>query len=58
MNKYIIFYATSNCYDSVIVDAESLDDASEIAQAFSCAHAVTIIGIFNQTCYLKIHPYE
>lgn len=58
MNRYIIFYATSKCYDSVVIDAESLSDAFETAQAFSRVHAVSIIGIFNQTCYFKIHPYE
>lgn len=58
MNRYIIFYATSKCYDSVVVDAESLGDAFETAQAFSRVHAVSIIGIFNQTCYFEIHPYE
>lgn len=58
MERFIIFYATSTHYDSVVVDAESLDDAFETAQAFSRVHAVAIIGIFDQTHYFEIHPYE
>lgn len=58
MNRYIIFYVTSKSYDSVVVDAESLDDAFETARAFSRVHAVTIMGIFDQTCYFKIYPHE
>lgn len=58
VKKYIVFYATSKCYDSVIVDAESLSDAFEIAQAFSRVYAATILGVFDQVYYFKIHPYE
>lgn len=58
MKKYIIFYVTSKSYDSVVVDAESLDDAFETARVFSRVHAVAIMGIFDQTCYFKIHPHE
>ncbi len=57
MKRFIIFYATSNCYDSVVVDAESLDDACETAQAFSRAHAVTILGVFSQSHYNLLHPH-
>lgn len=31
MKRFIIFYATSNYYDSVNIDADSLDDAFETA---------------------------
>lgn len=58
MNRFIIFYATSRSYDSVVVDAESLDDAYEIAQSFSRAYAVTILGVFFQSFYVNLHPYE
>ena len=58
MKRFIIFYATSNCYDSVVVDADSLDDAFEIAQSFSRMHAVTILGVFEQNHYSKLHPHE
>ena len=58
MNRYIIFYVTSKSYDSVVVDAESLADAFETAQAFSRVHAVDIIGIFDRTHYFEIHPRE
>lgn len=58
MDRYIIFYATSKRYDSVIVDAESLDGAFETARAFSRAYAVTILGVFSQYFYLKLHSYE
>lgn len=57
-SKYIIFYATSKIYDSVVVDAESLDDAFKIAKSFSRVHAVTIIGVFSQSSYINLHPYE
>lgn len=56
MKRFIIFYSTSNCYDSVVVDAESLDDAYEIAQAFSRVHAVTILGVFSQSHYCHLNP--
>ena len=57
-NRFIIFYATSNRYDSVVIDAESFTAACEIAQSFSRMHAVTILGVFEQLHYLKLHPYE
>lgn len=58
MKRFIIFYATSNCYDSVVTDADSLDDAFETAQSFSRMYAATILGVFEQIHYLKLHPYE
>lgn len=58
MKRFIIFYATSNCYDSVVIDADSLDEAFETAQSFSRMYAVTILGVFEQTYYLKFHPHE
>lgn len=58
MENFIIFYSTSKFYDSVVVDAKSLDDAFKIAKSFSRAHAVTIIGIFSQSSYIELHPHE
>lgn len=58
MESFIIFYATSKFYDSVIIDAKSLDDAFKIARSFSRVHAVTIIGVFYQSFYRDFHPYE
>jgi hypothetical protein len=60
MKRFIIFYSTSNHCDSVVVDAESLDDAYETSQAFSRAHAVTVLGVFSQShyCLLHSHSYE
>lgn len=58
MENFIIFYAAPEFYDSVTVDAESLDDAFKIAKSFSRAHAVAIIGIFSQSSYIDIHPHE
>ena len=46
MKSFIIFYATSSHYDSVVVYAESLDEAYKTAQAFSRSRSVTILGIF------------
>lgn len=51
MEKFIIFYATSTHYDSVVIDAESLDDAYEISCLFSRSYNVTIMGIFLQSSY-------
>lgn len=56
MEKFIIFYATSIYYDSVVVDAESLDDAREISRSFSRSSGVIIVGIFSQSSYLELHP--
>ena len=58
MKRFIIFYAASNCYDSVVTDADSLDDAFETAQSFSRMYAATILGVFEQTHYLKFHLHE
>lgn len=58
MKKFIIFYSNFDCYDSVVVDAKSLHDACEIAQMFSRIHSVTILGIFPQSPYIKLHPHE
>lgn len=56
--KFIIFYSNLHCYDSVVVDAKSFDDACEIARMFSCVHSVIILGVFSQSSYIKLHPYE
>lgn len=45
MKKYVIFYFLVFDYDSVYVDADSLEDASAIADAFSRKSGVTIVGI-------------
>ena len=58
MEKFIIFYSNLHCYDSVVVDAKSLDDACEIARVFSRVHSVTILGVFLQSSYIELHPYE
>lgn len=58
MKSFIIFYSTSKFYDSVIIDAESLDDAFKIAKSFSRVHAVTIVGVFYHSVYRDLHPYE
>lgn len=58
MENFIIFYATSKFYDSVVINAKSLDNAFEIAKSFSRVHAVTIIGIFLQSSYTELHPHE
>ena len=58
MKCFIIFYSDSYRYDSVYVLADSLDEASEIAQGLSRVHAITILGIFEQSLYRKLHPHE
>lgn len=45
MKKYIIFYYLVFDYDCVYVNAESLKDASAIADAFSRKSGATIVGI-------------
>lgn len=45
MKKYIIFYYLASDYDCVYVNAESLEDASATAEAFSRKFGTTIIGI-------------
>ena len=45
MKKYIIFYYLASAYDKVFVDAESLEDASATADAFSRKSGATIVGI-------------
>ena len=58
MKNYIIFYATSSHYDSVVIEAKSLDDAFETSRAFSRVYGVIILGIFLQSSYLKLYPNE
>ena len=48
MKKYVIFYCSSSDYDYVYVDAESLEDASATADAFSRKSGATIVGICPQ----------
>lgn len=45
MSKYVIFYYLASDYDCVYVNAESLKDASAIADAFSCKSGAIIVGI-------------
>lgn len=45
MKKFVIFYCLSSDYDYVYVDAESLEDASVTADAFSCKFGAVIVGI-------------
>lgn len=45
MKKYVIFYYLASCYDKVFVNAESLEDASVIADAFSRKSGAAIVGI-------------
>ena len=45
MKKYVIFYCLDSDYESVYVNAESLEDASAIADAFSRKSGATIVGV-------------
>ena len=45
MKKYVIFYCLASDYDKVFVDADSLEDASAIADAFSRKSGATIVGV-------------
>lgn len=45
MSKYVVFYYLTSDYDYVYVNAESLEDASVIADAFSHKSGATIVGI-------------
>lgn len=58
MSNYIIFYATSSHYNSVVIEAKSFTDAVETSQVFSRGCDVIILGVFLQSSYLKLHPNE
>lgn len=45
MEKYVIFYRLASGYDKVLVNAESLQDATSIADAFSRKSGAVILGI-------------
>lgn len=45
MKKYVIFYYLASDYEYVYVDAESLEDAFDIADSFSHKFGATIVGI-------------
>ena len=45
MKEYVIFYCLNTDYDYVYVDAESLEEASVSADAFSRKFGATIVGI-------------
>lgn len=58
MKCFIIFYSDSSRRDSVHVLADSFAEASEIAQGLSRVHAITILGVLEQSLYRKFHSYE
>lgn len=58
MKCFIIFYSSSTCSDNVHVLADSLAEAYEIAQGFSRVHAITILGVLEQSVYLKFRSHE
>lgn len=45
MEKYVIFYRLASGYDKVFVNAESLQDATSIADAFSRKSGAVILGV-------------
>lgn len=45
MTKYVIFYYLASDFDKVFVDADSLQDATAIANSFSCKSGAVIVGI-------------
>jgi hypothetical protein len=45
MTKFVIFYYLAFDYDYTYINAESLADASAIADAFSHKSGATIVGI-------------
>ena len=45
MKKYAIFYYLTSDYDTVFVDAESLQDAIATADAFSAKSGAVIVGV-------------
>lgn len=45
MKKYVIFYYLASDYDKVFADAESLQDAISIANAFSRKFGAIIVGV-------------
>nr|DAS14776.1 MAG TPA: hypothetical protein [Bacteriophage sp.] len=58
MKKFVIFYRTARLNDSVVIDAESLKDAYDVAVAFSRVHAVDVVGIFLESALLVYYPDE
>ena len=45
MKRYVIFYCLDSDYNKVLVDAESLKDATAIANAFSAKSGAIVVGI-------------
>lgn len=45
MKKYVIFYYLASDYGKVFVDAESLQDAINLADAFSAKSGALIVGV-------------
>lgn len=58
MEKFVIFYRTARLYDSLVVDAESLNDAFDAAVTFSRVHTVDVVGIFLESALLVNYPDE
>ena len=58
MKKFVIFYRTARFYDSIVVDAESLKDAFDVAVVFSRDHTVDVVGIFLESALLVNYPNE
>lgn len=57
MEKYVVFYCLASEYGYVYVDAESLEDASTTADAFSYKSGAVIVGICPELL-LNIWCYE
>lgn len=57
MEKYVIFYRLASGYDTVFVNAESLQDATSIADAFSRKSGAVILGICPELL-LNIYFYD
>lgn len=45
MKRYVIFYCLASDYNKVLIDAESLKEASLIADSFSRKSGAIIVGI-------------
>lgn len=45
MARYVIFYYLASDYDKVFVNAESLQDATVIADSFSRKSGAVVVGI-------------
>lgn len=57
MKKYVIFYYLASDYDKVFVDAESLQDAISLADAFSRKSGAIIVGVCPKFL-LNMYQYD